>query len=255
MPMPSIVHIPWQKVVEYTEKYCNVQVRQIIADCQCIGKMKLSQIRTLLSSDTGFKTFELCGHIRLGKTAGNLDFHVDTSAVGHDVQLDRPVSMLTLHGLDPVWHLHPVNSMPLLDLDTHSYMSNFFSLQDVDWCITNPMAISVICNKVSEIRAFRFPCIYVFMYVPHLLPSVESTTGPSVPTAELHDTFTAYQRRVVPHVIEKIHNFTKTKTDCEIDWPTIVEEFRRRCIILHCLYSYDEMKLYQTIRGLQQDYR
>lgn len=251
--MDHISIIPWSQVVAYTKKHCNETVQAILEECQRRGKTKLHQIQALLTSDTGLQTFELCGHISIDHP-GDMNFYVDTSAVGWDVKYNRPVSMSKLHGLDPIWHLHPVNSMPFFDPYKKTFMSNFFSQQDVDWCVTNPLNISVICNKVSESLVFPFPCIYVFMFVPHLVQQVDAKTGKSVPTAELHHTYTAYQRRVVPDVLSKIENFATTQKDCEIYWPEIVDEFRKRCIIMRYLYNYDEFELYRIIRTLQRDY-
>lgn len=248
--MDGVTLLPWSEVVDYTVKCGNARVTQILKTCQTTGRLKFSHIRELLASDdTGLKTFELSGHIGLG-TPGDLSFYVNTSAVGYDLHWNRPVSVPALNGLAPIWHLHPANTMPYkFPQHTGFYMSNFFSEQDVDFCISHPMTISVIFNKESVSDAFPFPCIYVFMFVPHLDEHVPH--GAVSPTDGLLRVQTSYQRHVVPLVIQKIENFTTTQTDCEIDWPRIVEEFRRRRIVLRYLYHHDEFELDRILRELK----
>ena len=246
--MGHITIVPWSDVIDHAAKLSNKRVQALLKRAGDTRKLTFRHIEELLTSDTGLKTFELSGHIKVG-AHGNIDCYVDTNAVGYDKALNRPVSMSTLHALDPVWHLHPVNTMPFKDPVTHTFMSNFFSQQDVDFCVTNPMTISVIFNKMGENRDFPFPCIYVFMFVPHIVQSIEHS-----PTADLFRRCTAYQREVVPEVLQKIQNYHNTGSDCEIDWPRIADEFRRRGIRMRYMYRYDEFELYRIIKTLQTDH-
>jgi hypothetical protein len=230
---------PWAEILEHARRESTQENFTLLNEKTVF---KLSELKKLAAYN-GVKTYELAGNVVIDKL--KLDFHLNHNGIGIDLKDNRPCTFHRLDGVNPIWHLHPTDTMPYLD-ENQNNISNCFSVEDVDFVISNPMTPSIILNTKMVHSSLKYPCIYVFAFVPHDIKFYNAPgTNLTSPTDSLKVYLTSYQRVVVDFILHKMY----TKDD-RIDWEDIKRTFRLSGIRFEYLFEYSNSNLHTIVTNI-----
>ena len=203
--------------------------------------LTLSDIKSITTYQEGMIHFELSGNMLCSLLNDDFRFSINKESSGWNFESKRPFSYVSFDNVDRenvvrcFWHLHPWNSMNLID-NQGRRLPNFFSIEDIDLVFTYPQHLFIIFNTESEFQSeLIYPCIYFLMFDPNLINFITNPT-------DLQRIITGYSRVLVPFIYEKMKN-----KDNQIDWENIKATFLSLGIKFEYMFNYNKKHFFEKV--------